>query len=184
MKEQIINDIIRIEGGYVNDSRDSGGETNYGITIDVAKANGYYGKMQDMPREVAFDIYAIKYWDSVRGDALIELSTNVAQKVVDTSVNMGPRRAGEFLQRALNVLIYSVGINLDNLQGTTILDVDGIIGPDTLEVLRIYLSRRNEDVTLIKAFNCLQGEHYIRLAEKRPKDRAFIYGWIKNRINL
>lgn len=38
MKDKIINEIIRVEGGYVNDPRDSGGETNFGITVAVARA--------------------------------------------------------------------------------------------------------------------------------------------------
>ena len=62
MKEKIINEIIRVEGGYVNDPRDSGGETNFGITVAVARANGYNGRMDCMPRDVAFDIYSAKYW--------------------------------------------------------------------------------------------------------------------------
>ena len=58
MKERIINEIIRVEGGYVNDPSDSGGETNFGITVAVARANGYVGCMLDLPRSVAFDIYS------------------------------------------------------------------------------------------------------------------------------
>ena len=41
LKEKIISEIIRIEGGYVNDPSDSGGETRYGITKAVALENNY-----------------------------------------------------------------------------------------------------------------------------------------------
>lgn len=171
-KDKIINEIIRVEGGYVNDPRDSGGETNFGITVAVARANGYNGDMRDMPRSVAFDIYSAKYWDAVRGDDLVELSEAVAEEVVDTSVNMGPGRAGKFLQRALNVLT-DAGLK-----------VDGAIGPATLGALRKYMGKRDDEETLCKALNCLQGSYYIDLAERREKDRAFIYGWLKNRVKL
>ena len=173
MKEAIINEIIRVEGGYVNDPRDSGGETNFGITVAVARANGYNGAMRDMPRSVAFDIYSAKYWDAVRGDDLVALSEAVADEVVDTSVNMGPGRAGKFLQRALNVLVPNAGLS-----------VDGVIGPATRAILKAHLDARGEDETLCKALNCLQGAYYIDLAERREKDRAFIYGWLKNRVTL
>ena len=43
MKDRIINAIIDREGGYVDEPDDSGGETNYGVTKAVARANGYRG---------------------------------------------------------------------------------------------------------------------------------------------
>jgi len=176
MKCRVINEIIRVEGGYVFDASDSGGETNFGITAAVARENGYTGSMRAMPISVAFDIYSAKYWDAVRGDDLVQLSERVATEIVDTSVNMGPSRAGKFLQRALNVLNKRGGLYAD-------LKVDGDIGEATVTGLRSYLGTRDED-TLIKALNCLQGAHYITLAERREKDERFVYGWIKNRVSL
>lgn len=175
-KEQIINEIIRVEGGYVNDPSDSGGETNFGITVAVARANGYNGAMRDLPRSVAFDIYSAKYWDAVKGDDLVKLSEHVAEEVVDTSVNMGPKRAGKFLQRALNSLNNQAKLYPD-------LAVDGAIGPATVSALRGYLAERNE-LVLSRALNCLQGAYYVDLAERREKDERFVYGWFKNRVTL
>ena len=37
------------EGGYSNHPDDPGGETNWGVTLTVARANGYVGRMQEMP---------------------------------------------------------------------------------------------------------------------------------------
>ena len=48
-----IDAILRAEGGYVNDPQDKGGETNYGITVAVARANGYAGPMRDLPVAMA-----------------------------------------------------------------------------------------------------------------------------------
>lgn len=176
MKERIINEIIRVEGGYVNDPADSGGETNFGITEAVARANGYTGAMRDMPREVAFDIYSAKYWDAVKGDHILTLSEPVAEEVVDTSVNIGSARAGKFLQRALNSLNNESKLYPD-------LKVDGGIGPATLSALGMYLGSRS-DFVLCRALNCLQGAYYIELAERREKDERFVYGWLKNRVVL
>jgi lysozyme family protein len=175
-KARIINEILRVEGGYVNDPSDSGGETNFGITVEVARANGYLGAIRDMPRKVAFDIYSAKYWDSVAGDELLALSPEIAEEVVDISVNMGPGRAGKFLQRALNVLNKSTELYDD-------LVVDWSVGPATIKALHKYLSVRECEV-LVKALNCLQGAFYIELAERRAKDEKFIYGWLKNRVKL
>ncbi len=175
-KKDIINNIIDKEGGYVNDPNDSGGETNHGITIDVARANGYEEAMITMPREVAFSIYEQRYWNSVKADEMINLSKSVAEEVVDTAVNMGSSRAAYYLQRSLNVF---------NKQGSLYNDivVDGKIGNATLTALTGYLSQRDEH-TLVKALNCLQGAFYIELTERREKDERFVYGWLKNRVEI
>lgn len=176
LKETVIDAIIAVEGGYVDDPEDSGGETNFGVTKAVAREAGYKGSMRDMPRQVAVRIYSKKYWDAVSGDRLSDLAEDVALEVVDTSVNMGPARAGEFLQRSLNVL---------NLRETLFKDlvVDGDIGPATLSALGVYLGSRKANV-LVKALNCLQGAFYIELAEKRQKDERFLYGWLIHRVAL
>ena len=70
LKDQIIDEIIRKEGGYVNDPADSGGETNWGITVNRARQSGYNGDMRTMPRSVAEQIYAEDYWDSVRATSM------------------------------------------------------------------------------------------------------------------
>jgi len=174
LKNEIINDIIRVEGGYVNDPSDSGGATNFGITEVVARSYGYTGDMRDLPRETAYDIYVAKYWDAIRADDIVELSEAVAAEVVDTSVNMGPHRAGKFLQRSLNVL---------NNRGSSYPDlvVDGNIGPASVSALTMYLNARDES-TLVRMLNCLQGAYYVELAERREKDERFIYGWFNNRV--
>ena len=46
LKQRVIDQIIKVEGGYVNDPSDSGGETNYGITKHVARKYGYKGSMK------------------------------------------------------------------------------------------------------------------------------------------
>ncbi len=35
---------------------------------------------------------------------------------------------------------------------------------------------------LLKAIEALQGERYVALAERRPANEAFLYGWLANRL--
>ena len=35
---------------------------------------------------------------------------------------------------------------------------------------------------LLKALEALQGERYLALAEQRPANEAFLYGWLANRL--
>lgn len=176
LKDKIINSIIDIEGGYSDDPLDSGGETNFGITEKVARANGYVGDMIYMPRSVAFDIYGKKYWDSMHGDDISAMSEPLIEELTDTAVNMGVSRASKFLQRALNVF---------NKRGKLYSDivVDGNIGPATIRALKSYLDKRDENV-MLKALNCLQGAHYVTQSEHNEEKERFTYGWFKNRVRI
>jgi len=59
-----------------------------------------------------------------------------------------------------------------------------VVGPLTVHALKSYMDKRHFDgeMVLLKALNALQGAYYIELAEKRPKDEAFEFGWLKNRV--
>ena len=110
-------------------------------------------------------------------DKIAETAPKLAQELFDTGVNMGTGTATGFLQRALNAL---------NRDGTDYGDivVDRLIGPATVLALGTLLRKRGksgEDV-LLKAVEALQGAHYVRLAETRPSQEAFLYGWLANRI--
>ena len=63
---EVIDGVIRREGGYVNDPRDAGGETCWGITVAVARANGWTGPMKDLPRETAAAISSATRAMSIR----------------------------------------------------------------------------------------------------------------------
>jgi lysozyme family protein len=176
LRNKIIDEIIDREGGYVNDPSDSGGETNWGITIATARAYGYKAPMERMTRVQAFEIYTKRYWDKMNGDRLQALSEAVCEEVIDSGVNMGTHRAVRFLQRSLNVL---------NNRGRHYADltVDGNAGALTMSALAHFLTTRNEEV-LVRMLNCLQGAFYVELAERREKDEKFVYGWFINRVKM
>ena len=49
------------------------------------------------------------------------------------------------------------------------------------EIRCLVVSGSGETV-LLRAMEALQGERYIALAERRPSQEAFLYGWLANRI--
>lgn len=177
LKSRIINGIIAIEGGYSDDAADSGGKTRYGITEATARAYGYRGKMSKLPLWIAKEIYDKRYLGAIKFDAIAKLSELIAAELADTSINMSPEVAAEFLQRSLNVL---------NRGGRDYKDlvVDGQIGNKTLGALRSFLRKRGRggERVLYKMLNALQGAFYVKLAERRSKDERFIFGWFKNRV--
>ena len=179
VKREIIDGIIEVEGGYVDDPSDSGGETNYGITIAVARKYGYEGEMKDLSRDLAFQIYSDKYWNNLRLDDIWELSPTIARELADIGINMGTKRAGQFLQRSLNSLNNGGAYYSD-------LVVDGMVGNKTIMALTSFLDLRGSEakVVLFNMLNCLQGNFYIELAERREKDEKFVYGWFKHRVTI
>lgn len=166
------------EGGYVNNPNDSGGETNWGVTVAVARINGYTGVMRDMTRDQALLIYRKMYWEQPGLPLVANVNERIAEELFDTGVNMGPRVGITFLQQALNVL---------NRQGKDYLDipVDGQLGRTTITALQAFMAKRQlAGVTvLMKALNILQGARYIQLAQG-GKNEEFILGWLQNRVNL
>lgn len=178
MVDHLVEQLIEREGGYVNNPADRGGPTCFGITQEVARANGYYGAMRQFPRDEAVAIYTRLYWLRPRYDAVARIAPLVAAELFDSGVNMGPAVATIFLQRALTAL---------NRNGTDYPDLvpDGRVGPATLAALSAFIAKRGSaggQTVLLRALEALQGERYLRLAERRPANEAFLYGWLANRI--
>jgi lysozyme family protein len=177
-KENIISDVISIEGGYSDDPSDSGGKTNWGITEKVARDYGYKGDMSEIPRGTAIRIVELFFWNPLNLDTIEQMSEPLAYELLDTAVNQGVYRAGEYLQRCLNAL-NNQAKHYDDL------NIDSIVGPKTLRALGQYLSRRGLDgeEVLLRSINALQGAFYISLTERRQKDERFLFGWMKNRVS-
>lgn len=108
--------VLKSEGGYVNNPADKGGPTNYGITQAVYDE---YRKSHGLPLQSVEDIsgieveaiYLLKYWEPIQGDSL---PSGVDYCTFDYAVNSGIVRAVRALQKAVGV------------------DVDGIVGPQTI----------------------------------------------------
>ncbi len=176
--DELIDDLIEREGGYSNHPADAGGPTCFGISEAVARVHGYGGPMRHLPRSEAARIYKRIYWLRPRFDEVAKRSSRVAAELFDTGANMGPAVAATFLQRALTAL---------NRNGSDYSDLvpDGRIGAQTLAALDAFLAKRGKvggEAVLLRALEALQGERYLRLAERRPANEAFLYGWLANRI--
>jgi len=176
--DELVDALIDREGGYVNHPADKGGPTCFGITEAVARAHGYAGSMRQLPRNDAAAIYKRLYWFRPRLDEVANRSARLAAELFDTGVNMGPAVAVTFLRRALTAL---------NRGGKDYPDLtpDGRIGPATLAALDSFLAKRGKssgETVLLRALEALQGERYLRLAERGPANEAFLYGWLANRI--
>lgn len=177
--DRLMSHVLSNEGGYANHPDDRGGETNWGVTVGVARRYGFTGSMRSMTRAQAVAIYRARYWVEPGYDRIAAVSERIAGELFDTGVNMGPSVASAMLQRALNAL---------NRRGKDYADlkVDGDAGPATRAALATFLRNRGKEgeAVLLKALNALQGERYIDLAEKRQANESFVYGWLRTRVEI
>lgn len=151
--ESEIAKVIHREGGYSNRKNDRGGETNFGITIAVARENGYMGPMRDMPRDVAKEIYFHKY---IEQPGLHELDDEMLFRLVfDCAVNHGTSRAVKWLQAAVDAY------------------TDGVLGPKTLQLVR--LADRSQTYRRVL---CQRLKFYAVIVETDPTQAEHIEGWI------
>jgi len=147
--------VLRHEGGYVHDPADPGGATKYGIS----KRSYPDLNIAALTREQAIEIYRRDWWDRYGYDRIKSL--DVAAKVFDLAVNMGPAAAHRLLQEALVFLGHQLA-------------VDGILGPKTLAAVNAEAPPR-----LLQVLRWKAAERYFSLAERRPENRAFLFGWLR-----
>lgn len=173
--DDILDEVLAREGGYVDHPGDRGGRTNYGITEDVARAYGYQGDMRHLPASTAREIYRERFVHQPGFGSLLPVSAPVTCELIDTGVNMGPATAARYLQRALNAF---------DEDGIDLLVVDGICGSGTRARVAQFLRRHQADgeTVLLRALNAQQCVRYMELAERDASQRAFLRGWIRARV--
>lgn len=173
---KILEERVKLEGGYVDNPDDPGGETKYGITVAVARANGWKDSMKDLPFEFAMQIYEKHYVTAPNFDSVLAVFPELGEQMIDFGITSGPKRAAELLQRLLNVFNMKEKIYPD-------IAVDGQIGPKTISCLTAFLRYRKTGHVLLKSYKAERIHFYISIAESRKDSETFVYGWVDNRVN-
>jgi hypothetical protein len=153
--DEIIEVVLEHEGGYVNDPKDPGGETNFGI----AKRSNPDVDIKNLTKAEASLIYKTKYWDKNKVESLPEELWHI---YFDCCVNMGKSRAVKILQQAAN----GKGANID---------VDGGLGPNTLKAIS------NVELERVRAYRV---KYYADLVTRKPELEKFYFGWYKRALEV
>ena len=115
--DELLDEVIAREGGFVHQPADRGGPTKYGIT--QATLSEWLGRpatveeIRQLDEETAREIYVARY---LAGPRIDTLPSAIVGQVFDMAVNLGVRRAVRILQEVLGL----AGLRVD---------VDGVIGP-------------------------------------------------------
>jgi lysozyme family protein len=161
--ESIAADIVRREGGYVNDPDDPGGATNHGVTIHTLRKLGIDltrdGKIdaadvRKLSATEAAQIYVRHYF---QGPKLNLLPAPLQPSVFDMQVNAGAN-AIRILQRLMAAF------------GPALKD-DGVIGPVTAKTVARAMDAAPDH--LVDAYGIARRNYYYRLGDQRPSSRKY-----------
>ena len=155
--DDIIEIVLEHEGGYVNDPKDPGGETNFG----VAKRSHPDVDIKNLTKEGAKEIYKKTYWDKNKVD---KMPDNLKHIYFDMCVNQGKSRAVKILQRACN----AKGAGLD---------VDGGLGPATLGAIE----KSNVELQRVRGYRV---KYYADLVTRKPDLERFYFGWFRRALEV
>lgn len=133
---QAVHVIFELEGGYVNDPNDRGGETRWGIS----KKSFPNIDIKNLTQPEAANLYLTHYWMPMRCD---ELPLDIRLPAFDAAVNHGVATASKMLQKIV---------------GTT---EDGVVGPETISAIReyrgdlriVFMAQRLSEYTSLNQFS-------------------------------
>ena len=173
--DKAVQVVLVHEGGLVDNKKDPGGVTNFGVSLryvlDAVKRDGHLSAFFDfdhsgivnaddirkMTRDDAVRVYKTMWWDAQHYERLVD--QQVATKVFDSAVNMGPSMAHKLAQRATNDLGYK-------------LVEDGNLGPLSCNAINACSARE----WLLTYCMRLRG-FYDDLVKQHPDFAGFIDGW-------
>ena len=161
--QEIAEDIITREGGYVNDPDDPGGATNHGVTIHTLRRLGIDptgdGKVtiEDVKRLTRTQAVAVFIEHYHKRPGVGSLPDTLQPSVFDMYVN-----AGSNAVKVLQSLLTDMGFPCDP---------DGAIGPATIRAAQMALDAA--PTHLGDAYAIARRNYYYAIADARPASRKY-----------
>jgi len=153
--------VIGNEGGYVDNSLDPGGATNWGCTKVVWEQYiGHEvtkGNIKALTKEDVKPLYKQRYWDAIHGDAL---PSGLDYCIFDCAINSGVGRAAKFIQEL-------VGVFADGAIGNNTISAIAQINPVTL--INEFSDKRQAFLETLKTFPMFGNGWTKRVTEVRNK---------------
>jgi lysozyme family protein len=129
----------------------------------------------DGPASICADAVYVRSYIAAPGYIpLVEIEPAIAGELIDTAVNMGPRRPNRWYRLTMNVL-----------GGARLPDSAVSLGPADVAAYRILQAKLGvipACTATLDALDARQAAEYRRLAAANAKLRAFLKGWLRNRI--
>lgn len=154
--------VLQHEGGLTHDKDDSGGVTNFGVSLKFLQSIEHHATEVDvtkLTRAEAVNIYRKCWWDVYHFGRIHDLT--LATKTFDLSVNIGPTRGIKLLQVAVN--------RLHEPQ----IEIDGEIASHTVGAIDTIPS-----ALILDGYRLCAKEFYMEIINRNPKFEKFKAGWL------
>jgi lysozyme family protein len=161
--QELAQEIVAREGGFVNDPDDPGGATNHGVTLGTLRRLGIdvngddridLRDVQRLTPAHAAQIFVEHYW---RKPGISALPEALQPSVFDMYVNAGGN-AVRVLQRLLSDMGFAC-------------DADGVVGPQTIRAAQMAYEAAPSH--LADAYGIARRNYYYGLADARPASRKY-----------
>lgn len=163
--DELIDHVLKNEGGFVNHPADKGGPTNFGITQTTLsrflERAATIEDVRNLDVETARDIYELRYYRKPRIDKLPDAIQPFA---FDSAVNHGPRRAIRFVQEVCNDA------------GFGPLATDGLMGPKTKAVAEACHEALGD--WMLVALVEERQMFYVNIVTNNTSQVVFLKGWL------
>lgn len=164
--------VLKYEGGYVNDPDDPGGETYKGVArkihskwdgwqlVDMQKRQPNFPGNLDGNVELQQKIelfYEVNYWDRLKADSIS--NDEVAMSIFDFAVNAGVATSASLAQLVVGE------------------KADGVIGPNSIAKINGF-----DPEHFMAAFTVAKIARYVSIIKKRPTSQKYLYGWVRRAL--
>jgi lysozyme family protein len=156
--------VLQNEGGLVDNRKDKGGITQYGITIPMLTA---FRSRQCTPQDIvtltqaeAKQLYEALFWTPLKVSGLKQA---IATAILDTAVNQGQMTAVKLAQHVLGYHVLA----------------DGLMGPETLKALDVI----DEKVFIYNYLELLQ-DRFVDFCVNATNQLVFLKGWLRRSRRL
>lgn len=183
-------ELLKTEGGFVDDPVDRGGTTKYGISLRFLVSEGAIDLDEDGRKDFDLDsdgdidgfdirkltrgdakfLYHHCFWKRIDADSL---PRPVGEMMFDQAVNAGIGSARRLLQLAINRCLERAASAPPKLK------VDGIVGKRSHDAMNWVLRWGALGMpALVDAFRVEVRLRYRAIAERNPSQKRFLKGWL------
>ncbi|WP_231726670.1 glycoside hydrolase family 108 protein, partial [Sphingomonas sp. CCH13-B11] len=188
--------VLQLEGGWVNDPKDRGGETKYGISLRFLVHEGKVDFDRDgvadfdldmdgdidgadirlLTRNDALNLYQRCFWKRLDADSF---PVPIGEMLFDQAVNGGLLAARKMLQRAINA---SIDV-MRPAHRFEPLKVDGVIGARTRQALDRVIEQLGRRA-IVLGYRRAAENRYRAIVARYPEQRRFLRGWLARAAEL
>lgn len=191
-----VEELLGIEGGFVDDRTDRGGTTKYGISLRFLVAEGAFDEDGDGKADFDLDmdgdidgadirkltvgdakyLYQRCFWKPLNAESF---PRPIGEMLFDQGVNGGLNAAKKMLQRALNTCLMEARQRIGSNSAPDLLIVDGALGVLSRNALIWVLRHPPQGMTaIVQGYRAAVRDRYRAIVARYPSQQKYLRGWL------